>query len=427
MLEPAMAETTSTWSFSVPHEGAAFPEHLVEAVWSWFRWGGSSLLCSNFARPRSKEQLRMLVTCAYQASLRNEEGRPVRFHLLFDVAPEKFVAKFEAPLAYDAGSLVDLAPTIGIGFQWLSVAPRSPLADPLEIVGICDPGLSLHKDDILPRWDDLLFHAPKVRGLMLSVFGPGSMQVIPGAKRVVELRNGSLLLPYSVNRITHIREWYDETAARLGFGATPIGGRLVRWIWGNILRAVSNARHGGCFLVIPEDVDLANMPITIKYRLGADRLQEVLRGRMAVEPGLSQHVHGRADLEISVLDDSHFIERDVARITDLVASLAAVDGAVVLRRDWRLVGFGAEITQNGFWSGDERVEYEQPPDAMDEKHATPLSSLGMRHRSAYRFCQGVPGAMAFVISQDGVLRVFCHTGGRVHWFDSPTPEDFEAS
>ena len=422
-----MAETIPTWSFTVPDEGAAFPEHLVEAVWSWLRWGGSSTLCSESARPRSKEQLRMLITCAYQASLRTEEGRPVRFHVLFDVAPEKLVAKFEPPLDYGPGSLVDLAPTIGIGFRWLSVAPRDPMADPLIVVGICDPGLSLHKDGVLPRWDDLLFHAPRVRGLMLSVFGPGSMRVIPGAKRVVELRNGSLRLPYSVNEITYIREWYHETADRLGFGATPVGSRLVRWIWGNILRAVCNARHGGCFLVVPEVVNLADMPITLKYRLGVERLQDVLLERMAVEPGLSRHTHGCNDIPISVLDDSHFIERDVARITDLAASLAAVDGAVVLRRDWRLVGFGAEITETGLWSDDEEVDYGKHPDSMDGPIARPLSSFGMRHRSAYRFCQRVPGAMAFVISQDGELRVFCNVEGRVQLFDGPTPEDSETS
>jgi hypothetical protein len=201
----------------------------------------------------------------------------------------------------------------------------------------------------------------------------------------------------------------------------------VRWIWGNILRAVCNARHGGCFLVIPEAVDLADMPITIKYRLGAERLQDVLRERMAVEPSLSHHVHGEPDVEISVLDDAHFIERDVARITDLAASLAAVDGAVVLRRDWRLVGFGAEITETGLWSDEEEVEYGKHPDSMDGPRARPLSGFGMRHRSAYRFCQGVSGAMAFVISQDGDLRVFCNIKGRVQLFDGPTPEDFETS
>jgi hypothetical protein len=30
----AMDEPPPTWSFSMPDEGTAFPEHLVEAVWS---------------------------------------------------------------------------------------------------------------------------------------------------------------------------------------------------------------------------------------------------------------------------------------------------------------------------------------------------------------------------------------------------------
>lgn len=262
---------------------------------------------------------------------------------------------------------------------------------------------------------------------MLSVFGPGSMRIIPGARRVFKLRNGSLRFPYSVNQISYVREWYDETSDRLGFGGTPIGGRLVRWIWGNILRAVCNARHGGCFLIVPEATDLSSMPITIKYRLGVERLQDVLRERMAVEPALSRHVHGCADLAISVLDDSHFIERDVARIADLVASLAAVDGAVVLRRDWKIVGFGAEITETALAGDDEEVECGKPPDSIDEPHARPLSHFGMRHRSAYRFCERVPGTMAFVISQDGTLRVFCDVGEGIRLFDGPTPEDFETS
>ena len=42
-------------------------------------------------------------------------------------------------------------------------------------------------------------------------------------------------------------------------------------------------------------------------------------------------------------------------------------------------------------------------------------------------CQQVPGATAFVISQDGDLRVFCNVSGRVELFEGPTPEDFETS
>ena len=419
-----MAVTTPNWSFCMPPEGTAFSEDLVEAVWSWLQWGGSSTLCSEFARPRTKEQLRILVNSAYQASLRSEEGRQVRFHVLFDVAPEKLVATFESPLDYEAGTLVALRHdrhripvVVGRAFEshgrsahrHRHLRSRPVVAQRERLAALGRPPLP----------------CPQGPGLDAVGVRFGIDASHPGAKRMVELRNGSLRLPYSVNQITYVREWYQETADHLGFGTTPIGGRLVRWIWGNILRAVCNARHGGCFLVVPEAVDLADMPITIKYRLGAERLQDVLRERMAVEPGLSRHVHGRHDIEIASLDDSHFIERDVARITDLAASLAAVDCAVILRRDWRLVGFGAEITETGIWSDDEEVEYGEHPDLMDRPRGKPLSTFGIRHRSAYRFCQKVPGAMAFVVSQDGDLRVFCNVEGRVELFDGPTPEDFE--
>jgi hypothetical protein len=112
-------------------------------------------------------------------------------------------------------------------------------------------------------------------------------------------------------------------------------------------------------------------------------------------------------------------------ITDLDASLTAVDGAVVLRRDWKIVGFGAGITETGLVGDDETVECGRRPDSIDEPHARPLSRSGMRHRSAYRFCQRVPGTMAFVISQDGTLSAFCDVGKGIRLFDGTTPEDFE--
>lgn len=111
------AETTSSWSFSMPDEGEAFPEQLAEALWSWLECGGVSMLCSEFARPRSKDQLRIFINCACQASLQTEEGRPVRFHVLFDRAPAKFVARFEDPPDYNAATLVDLAPRSALGFD----------------------------------------------------------------------------------------------------------------------------------------------------------------------------------------------------------------------------------------------------------------------------------------------------------------------
>ena len=48
----------------------------------------------------------------------------------------------------------------------------------------------------------------------------------------------------------------------------------------------------------------------------------------------------------------------------------------------------------------------------------------MRHRSAYRFCEKVDGAIAFVVSQDGDLRVFCDIGEEVRLYEGFTTEDW---
>ncbi len=65
-----------------------------------------------------------------------------------------------------------------------------------------------------------------------------------------------------------------------------------------------------------------------------------------------------------------------------------------------------------------------PHGTPDEK---PLTGFGMRHRAAYRFCEKIKGAIAFVVSQDGGLRVFCNPDGKVVAYEGPTPEDWVSS
>ena len=48
-------------------------------------------------------------------------------------------------------------------------------------------------------------------------------------------------------------------------------------------------------------------------------------------------------------------------------------------------------------------------------------SVGTRHRSAYRLCLAVPGALAIVISQDGAVRfVRSHQGVVTYWDQAST-------
>jgi hypothetical protein len=91
---------------------------------------------------------------------------------------------------------------------------------------------------------------------------------------------------------------------------------------------------------------------------------------------------------------------------DFVARLTAVDGAVVVRDDLALLGFGATIATPGAGIPEE-INVEDPTGSGEVK-ATPITELGgSRHRSAACYCaQQRDAALAFVASQDGDLSVF---------------------
>jgi hypothetical protein len=92
--------------------------------------------------------------------------------------------------------------------------------------------------------------------------------------------------------------------------------------------------------------------------------------------------------------------------------LTAVDGALVITTDLRVLGFGAEIVLD---AAEPCHAYEA---AGRRSRATrgrswTARSFGMRHRSALR-CVGVTTQVAaFVVSQDGQVSLFWKQDGRV--------------
>ena len=431
-----MPDNKPKWSFTCPDDGTASPRDLVDLVWSW--WESNLKL-----KPHSKKVLGMLVNEAFAASLQSEEGRPVRFQLLFGPHARQITVTFDDPLPYSANNLIKLAPTIDIGFRWVVVVPEQPGHDTLKIIGISDLELSpLALNPMRTLGGGLSSHSWLTVGMSVSVFGPGCVRIDPGStNNLFELRNCSLRFPFSVNTIKYVRQWYDEAAEYLDFSQLPVDSEckehilaregyrldkakaLVRRTWVNILRIVCNARHGGTFLVIQKEADISML--RFKYLLDSNRLQAAIQKRASFEPGLSNHGYRTSIMAGSALDEAHFSERDLARTSNMVASFASVDGAVVLNRDLTLHGFGAEICETKLPSEEELVEFGKHPHGQPD--SKPLSLFGMRHRSAYRFCEKIKGAIAFVVSQDGDLRVFCNINGKVIVFDGPTPEDWVSS
>lgn len=96
-------------------------------------------------------------------------------------------------------------------------------------------------------------------------------------------------------------------------------------------------------------------------------------------------------------------EHEVNGAVKLVASLAAMDGAVVLRPDLSVVGFGAKI--GGVTQPARVVGAEQFQSKGKKANAIDVSHFGTRHASMIRLCQGDPSAIGVVVSQDGHVRI----------------------
>jgi hypothetical protein len=100
---------------------------------------------------------------------------------------------------------------------------------------------------------------------------------------------------------------------------------------------------------------------------------------------------------------------------DFVARLTAVDGAVVVRDDLTLLGFGATIAIPPAGAPEEVLV--EDPTAPGEVTSTTIEDVGgNRHRAAACYCaQQRDVALAFVASQDGDLSVFIRRAdGAVH-------------
>jgi hypothetical protein len=90
-----------------------------------------------------------------------------------------------------------------------------------------------------------------------------------------------------------------------------------------------------------------------------------------------------------------------------MASLANVDGALVITRDLSVIGFGAKIAVGTGGAPPVCIRRLEP--GTQEVVPTTLEDVGqMRHQAAIRFAAANKDAVALVISQDRHISV-------IHW------------
>jgi len=256
-----------------------------------------------------------------------------------------------------------------------------------------------------------------------------------GDVRLAELRGGRIASggldlfdagwmrkQFDVYRRELIEEYQHETGIEIDLdGARRISQQMVK----RLLATMRDGHHGGMILYVPQEraADLLRSAIHLKYAFSDDAARRRYRAlmnavmhalgaaaaEMSPRPArVGYEVYQRSGRpEIAALDEAIF------EVSQLLAGLADVDGAVVITDQLEVLGFGAEIVG--------------VPDVTTVRHARDLEAtdfhvdgvdrVGTRHRSAYRLCAFEPGCLAIVVSQDGGVQFVKSLDGAVTVWD----------
>jgi hypothetical protein len=194
-----------------------------------------------------------------------------------------------------------------------------------------------------------------------------------------------------------------------------------------VIQVVRGSHHGGMILVVDGGREAERREpsgLRLKYRFEAGeparRYQTLLLDILErLAGGTTKESVGWADFADDLSPDLERIEHSIFEISRVIASLAAIDGAVVLNKQFELLGFGAEVL--GELSPATVISQALDIEGLEKKRDE-IENVGTRHRAAYRFVQEHPAGLALVISQDGAVRFVANRAGEVvFWEQSLSP------
>jgi hypothetical protein len=408
-----------------------FPYELAKQVSDrWEHFIGGEYTCPPSP---SKLQLRSLLEVAYLAGLEKEEGRSLRFTLCCTPQTETVQRQYSEDII-DAWSFAENRPFTIQEIRRLAAAtdidtsaiwiwfPQDP-NEKLLIHGLLNLGSS---------WSNarkaFAYHYDRLPDALLArVEAPGWITVYQGNYSIASLRSGQVH-----SELTHSS--FDTLGVHSLFkeGLGLIEKEIIRpkyeyprdyyefeWLaYVNTILAVVNSiqlsGHGGALIFSGKNCKLTQRKgnvVRIKYRLssGSDHLRKqfvkFINQRHKFSDMISLLEREDKPEEVPTEDQVKLgdkmakeTEESLAESCIFVGNLAGVDGALILRTDLSVEGFGAEILLDKV----KHTKVYQVTDVLArDKVEYDSEQRGTRHRSAVRLCATVSDLVAFIVSQDG--------------------------
>jgi hypothetical protein len=385
--------------------------------------------------------LRHILDTAFFASFVREEARDLRFVLC--CAPGTEVPRegtsetvpvvlFDAPRPLTVPALRALAPAVSPGNAAILVhCPADDVPVPAcEIAGLLNVGSNLAR----ARSGRAFYHRPAPYALVIDVRDAGELHAYRGGIKLALLKSGSLHDQLAFSELEFL-----PISDILALGTAALDSRMrgsveeparetADFAWtallNTILSVVSGIRehgHGGTLLLVAPGAE-PTVPVRAKFDIHGpgtvltERFAAFVNARNDLVGRQWAHRQTRAsagEAALPHLENATYVaEEELADATDLVARLSAVDGALVIGSDLRVLGFGAEIVVDASRAVT-AYDGSGPTRRVEDAAIVDSESFGMRHRSALRCVAVADGTAAFVVSQDGTVSFFWKHAGRV--------------
>lgn len=368
----------------------------------------------------SDKAVRLLLTTAFYLSMRSDEGRFPHLRIISGKDNDgRLTIKLKTPIKFsDVHELRRITPaaeTPNFAILVTESKDRELLCLGLANIRNSGHGSLPGRPEIVPVGGPF--------SLKIWIEGPGHFFVSEGGS-TLEYRAGRIrLVVPALFYVSKLSEWTQNIGQELHLRAIEsvkdipdpakyFGGRhgvesIIRFTLQKILATCLELRHGGAFVVLPENGEtLISNDISCKYSLDSPDIGEDIVNYW------STHIKANYNKTQGVEQYDRELRRcnvSKARLfnnIDAVAHLSATDGCVVLSNTLRVLGFGGSIlvSEEGCKNTNTKVKLSSNSSCSIDDFLENVG--GQRHQSAARFTIKHSDATVFVISQDGELSIF---------------------
>jgi hypothetical protein len=313
------------------------------------------------SRPAIAELVELLVW----ASTEPEEGRAVKGTVVLADSMRPDVGLFDHPTPVDARGLVQLLTAFSAAAVGITFTDGKPVVWGYR--------------NSLPE-----------RGPGLRIVQPAQVVALNGKEVVGLVSRGTVTIPARPMGLGNL----IALLARVLRVSDPTRRRRLGIAFQWILATMQALGHGGTVVIGPGNGDDWLKDVAFFRQLHL-RSQAHLRRVVDV---LAEQDGGSPDARVIAGVVQLAMRDEVSALFRNAGHLTSIDGALVVRDDLTVLGFGAKLTID---AADLQVKrYDMFCD--EERPATPVAKLGgMRHQSAARFVARHNDCTAIVVSQDG--------------------------